>query len=392
MFWENKKIYKDRKPLIIGINTTSAVAGGGVTYLNNLIKWMSACYESNRYYIYSKQESVVRRFDSTQSNCKWVACWFPSISPLFRVFWEQFILPLRLKRDNVHMLICPANIGLLFFRFPFVVVVQNMAVFDDDFIKHEKKVQKLRLYLLRVLTVRSMKRAKKVIFISKFAQMKVCKEYNIETGKTALVYHGRDERFSLPLNEQGFERVKDKYKIDKYILYVSNIYRYKNFYELVLAFLKIKDQIDSDIELVLAGVNYDDAYYNKIKKLLGKCGNRKSRVRFVGHVSNDLLPFLYANAMFFVYPSTIENCPNILIEAMGCGSAIISSNIEPMPEICQDASLYFDPYDPGDIGSKMIKMIKSKELRMELSERALERARYFSWERSAKETLDLLDI
>ena len=76
----------------------------------------------------------------------------------------------------------------------------------------------------------------------------------------------------------------------------------------------------------------------------------------------------------------------------GVDPAIISSNIEPMPEICQDASLYFDPYDPGDIGSKMIKMIKSKELRMELSERALERARYFSWERSAKETLSLLDI
>ena len=102
------------------------------------------------------------------------------------------------------MLICPANIRVaVFFGFPFVVVVQNMAVFDDDFIKHEKKVQKLRLYLLRVLTVRSMKRAKRVIFISKYAQRKVCNEYKIEPGKTGLVYHGMDKRFCLPLNEQG---------------------------------------------------------------------------------------------------------------------------------------------------------------------------------------------
>ena len=392
MFWENKKVCKGQKPLNIGINTTSAVAGGGVTYLNNLIKWMSACNELNRYYIYLNRKSVVRRFESKRRNCKWVECRFPSISPVFRLFWEQFILPLHLKRDNVNILICPANIGLLFFRFPFVVVVRNMAVFDENFIKREGRVQRLRLYLLRILTVWSMKRAERVIFISKNAQTKVCEEYNIELGKTALVYHGRDKLFCLPLNEQGFERIKEEYKIDKYILYVSNIYRYKNFYELVLAFLNIKDQIDSDIELVLAGVNFDDAYYNKIKKLLGKCGKRRNSVRFIGHVPNDLLPFFYANAMFFVYPSTIENCPNILIEAMGCGSAILSSNIEPMPEICQDASLYFDPNDPGDIGSKMVTMIKSKELRMELSKRAFERSWHFSWERCARETLRLLNI
>ena len=76
MVRENKKVCKDQKPLNIGINITSAVAGGGVTYLENLIKWMSACYGSNRYYIYSKRESAVRRFDSMQSNCKWIECWF----------------------------------------------------------------------------------------------------------------------------------------------------------------------------------------------------------------------------------------------------------------------------------------------------------------------------
>ncbi len=376
----------------IGINTTSAVAGGGVTYLNNLIKWMSRCNASNRYYIYLKHKSVIRRFKSKRKSCKWIECRFPSISPVFRVFWEQFIFPLRLKHDNVHILICPANIGLLFSRFPFVVVVQNMAVFDNNFIKHEKSLQKLRLYLLRILTVWSIRRAKRVIFISKNAQMKVCKEYNIEQGKTDLVYHGSDKQFCLPLNEEGFERVKEEYKIDKYILYVSNIYRYKNFYELVLAFLKIKDRIDNGIELVLAGVNYDDIYYNKVKKLLDKNSNSRNSVRFLGHVPNDLLPFFYANAMFFVYPSTIENCPNILIEAMGCGSAILSSNIEPMPEICQDASLYFDPNDPDDIGEKMLEMIKSEELRGKLSKKALERSLYFSWERCANETLIQLAI
>lgn len=371
----------------IGINTTSAVAGGGVTYLNNLIRYLSLYDNLNNYYIYSSTHSTIQRPESP--NFKWIVCRSPSVSPIFRIFWEQFILPLYLKKHLIQVLFCPANIGLLFMRFPFVVVVQNMAVFNDDFIRYENLYQRIRLHLLRSLTVLSIKRAKKVIFISKNAQDSICTRYNIEQTKTTLIYHGKDEYFDLTsekLNVQPSCNLLEAIGMDKYILYVSNIYRYKNFYELILAFIKIKDELDKEMKLILAGVSFDDAYYKILNELIVN-NNCKERIRFVGHVQNDQLPILYAKTRLFVYPSTIENCPNILIEAMGCGAPIIASNIEPMPEICQDAALYFDPNDPDDIADKMLKALRSDDLRIALSKKAMGRAKSFSWEKTVHETM-----
>jgi len=91
-----------------------------------------------------------------------------------------FILPLHLKRNNIPRLFSSANVGLIFSRIPFVVVIQNIAVFDNEFISRENRAQKFRLKLLQYLTIKSMKRAKKVIFISNVSRVVICKQYNID--------------------------------------------------------------------------------------------------------------------------------------------------------------------------------------------------------------------
>ncbi|MGR3319003.1 MAG: glycosyltransferase family 4 protein, partial [Candidatus Anammoxibacter sp.] len=323
-------------------------------------------------------------------NFKWIVHKIPSVAPFLRMFWEQIILPVYLRKDRVQILFCPANIGLVFWFSPFILMVRNMAVFDSDFIKGESIYQRFRLNFLRVLTLLSIKRAKKVIFISKNAQDEICEKYNIDRAKTALIYHGKNNIFNLPFKESDIDQIRKKYNLDDYILYVSNIYRYKNFHELIQAFLKIKNEIDSDIQLLFAGISFDDGYYEMLNRLIIENG-AENRIRFIGHVPNDRLPVLYANSRLFVYPSTIENCPNILIEAMGCGAAIVASNIEPMPEICQDGALYCDPNDPGDIADKMLKVLRSNELRESLSKKALERSKFFSWEKTVQETLKVFE-
>lgn len=378
----------------IGINITSAVAGGGITYLKNLIKQLSILDKKNQYFIYSTT-NVIKELSpyvnlETSQNFNWVDCKVPALSPIVRVFWEQFILPSVLKKSKIDILFSPANIGMVFSSTPFILMVRNMAVFDDDFIKSETNYQKLRLKLLQILTLLSIKRAKKVIFISKTAQNTVCERYNINQSKTVLIYHGKKENHGFEFNASQINDIKNIYNLDKYILYVSNIYKYKNIYELFLAFIKIKDKINSDIQLVVAGINFDDTYYKKLEALI-TTHQIAHRIRLIGHVSNDHLPLLYANTQLFVYPSTIENCPNILIEAMASGAAIVSSNINPMPEICEDAALYFDPNNPDDIADKMLKMLESDVLRNYFSKKALERATYFCWEKTAKNTLAVLE-
>lgn len=374
----------------IGINTTSAVAGGGVTYLVNLIKQLYAFDGENKYYIYATIKSSIQECKNSSANFEWLTYKFPSINPIFRIFWEQFILPVYLKINKVQILLCPANIGLIFSQFPYVLVVQNVAMFNDDLIRREKSYQKIRLLLLRALTKYSIKKAKKVIFISKASQKAICEKYSIGYEKTTVIYHGNEDHFHSCQNQVDGNKIKSKYKLNKYLLFVSNIYQFKNFYELILSFIKIKDKIDKNIKLVFAGVSFDDLYYKKLKKVIYNNGC-ENRIQFLDHVPTDELPYLYANSILYVYPSTIESFGKTLIEAMGCGASVIASNIEPIPEVCQDAALYFNPNDPDDIADKMFKVLGSDDLQLELSKKAVERAKFFSWEKTARETLKVLE-
>ena len=117
----------------------------------------------------------------------------------------------------------------------------------------------------------------------------------------------------------------------------------------------------------------------------------KDRIIFLGHIPYEVLPYFYKLCRLFVYPSTCENCPNILIEAMACGAPILASDIEPMPEICQDAAIYFDPFSPQDISEKIKTVLENNELLQNLRQLSVKRATYFSWEDAAKKTLHVFE-
>ena len=373
----------------IAINALSAVAGGGVTYLNQLFKQLAAIDKGNEYLIITTQKGE-KVLNTDYKNFQVLFFKFPSISPVFRLFWEQFYLWYILKKNKINVLYSPANIGLIFFQFPTVVMIQTVAPFDPEMIRKQNIYYRLKFNILRVLTTLSVRRAKKVIFISNKARKEISFYYNLKEENTSLIYHGRDLLFTPDLDRDHLVEIKQKYNLDKFILYVSNIYRYKNFSELILAFSLIKDKVDSDMKLVLVGKSFDDQYTQSLKNLV-LAKQMKDRIIFLDHIPYEELPYFYLLCHLFVYPSTCENCPNILIEAMACGASILSSNIEPMPEICQDAAVYFDPFKPQDISEKIKKVLLDNNLIQNLKQLSLKMANCFSWEETAKKTLCILE-
>ncbi|OHB36340.1 MAG: hypothetical protein A2Y09_04075 [Planctomycetes bacterium GWA2_39_15] len=373
----------------IAINALSAVAGGGVTYLNKLFRHLSEIDNGNEYLIITTRKGK-KVLKADYKNFQVLFFKFPSISPVFRLFWEQFYLWYILKKNKINVLYSPANIGLIFFQFPTVVMIQTVAPFHPEMIRKQNIYYRLKFNILKVLTTSSVRRAKKVIFISNKARKEISFYYNLKEENTSLIYHGRDLLFTPDLDRNHLTEIKKKYNLDKFILYVSNIYRYKNFSELILAFSLIKDQVDSHIKLVLVGKSFDDQYTQSLKNLV-LAKQMKDRIIFLDHIPYEELPYFYLLCHLFVYPSTCENCPNILIEAMACGAPILSSNIEPMPEICQDAAVYFDPFKPQDISEKIKKVLFDNNLIQNLKQLSLKRANCFSWDETAKKTLCILE-
>lgn len=152
----------------------------------------------------------------------------------------------------------------------------------------------------------------------------------------------------------------------------------------------ICNTIDDEIKLVLAGRCFDHVYYDDMMRFIRQKGIEE-KVLFLGEIPYNELPFLYASCLLFVYPSTCENCPNILIEAMACGAPILASNIEPMPEMCADAAIYFDPTNPVAMADIILGILQNQELISTLREKAIERAKTFSWENTAISTLEIFE-
>lgn len=373
----------------IAINTTSAIAGGGVTYIKNLLTYLSKINTNHQYLILTtlKGKDV---FYFQHPNFTFLSFRMASRNPLLRILWEQLILPFILAKEGVDVLFSPGNVCPLFSTIPNVVMIQNLAPFDDAIIDAERKIQKYRLTLLKLLTIASIKRAKKVIFISKKA-LRDMKKLGLSLQHACLIYHGKNEDlFHSNINEDKKQQVLNKYNLKKFILYVSNIHRYKNFFELIKAFSLICNKIDNEIKLVLVGRCFDDGYYDEMMLFIRKRG-LEGRILFLGEVPYDELPFLYASCKLFVYPSTCENCPNILIEAMACGAPILASNIEPMPEICAEAAVYFDPTAPVEMAAVLFKTIMDKNLISTLKINSLSRAKVFSWENTIMKTLRVFE-
>ncbi|MDO8140933.1 MAG: glycosyltransferase family 1 protein [Candidatus Brocadiales bacterium] len=373
----------------IAINALSAVAGGGVTYLNQLFKYLSEIDRENEYLIITTKEGE-KVLHADYKNFWVLSFKIPSLSIITRLLWEQLYLWYILNKYRADVLYSPANIGLIFQSFPTTVMIQTVAPFDSEMIKKQNIYYRLKFNFLRILTSLSIKKARNIIFISDKAKKELSHYYKLHDSQTFLIYHGKSELFKPDLDSSRLMEIKQKYGLDEFILYVSNIYKYKNFFELIHAFSLIKEQVNAGLKLALVGKNFDDQYTESLKTLVSNEG-LEGRVIFFGHVPYEELPYFYAMCRLFLYPSTCENCPNILIEAMACGAPILSSNVEPMPEICQDAAVYFDPFNPQDIAEKIQTVLSNNILLQELKLRSLERVSHFSWEETARKTLRVLE-
>jgi len=164
-----------------------------------------------------------------------------------------------------------------------------------------------------------------------------------------------------------------------YLLYVGNAYPHKNLENLILAFRKIK-QDNFDLQLVLVGG--DDYFYKKLKK-------NNNDVIFTGFIKDEDLNVLYNNAALYVFPSLYEGFGLPPLEAMKRGVPVASSNATCLPEVLGDAAIYFNPLDVDDMAEKIKKALLDEGLRKNLIQKGFEQIKKYSWQKMARETLEV---
>jgi glycosyltransferase involved in cell wall biosynthesis len=255
------------------------------------------------------------------------------------------------------------------------------TVYDFSFYLHPEWHPKERVDYYSKNFFKRIKKSDFIITISKYVERETLEILKIKDPKVVTIYPGYNEIFNTVENEK--RKIKP---IENYILFVGSIEPRKNLVNLLKAYLLLPEYLRKEFKLLLVGFK---GWENKeIAELLNKL---KKSANYLGYVNNEELAGLYRGATCFVYPSFYEGFGLPPLEAMACGCPVVVSNVTSLPEVCGDAAYYVDPNDVESIAEGIQKVLIDEELRRNLVEKGLERAKLFSWEKAAKEHLKVFE-
>jgi glycosyltransferase involved in cell wall biosynthesis len=220
-----------------------------------------------------------------------------------------------------------------------------------------------------------------IITVSEYVAREAREMLKIEKARIKTIYNGCNTIF----NRCGDEEVRMKLP-ENYLLFVGSLEPRKNVVSLLKAYALLPDPIKREYKLLLAGFK---GWQNA--EILGLVNKMKEHVEYLGYVGNTELAHLYRKATCFVYPSLYEGFGLPPLEAMACGCPVVVSNVASLPEVCGDAAYYIDPYHVENIAEGISKVATDKVLRQRLIQKGIERAKFFSWEKSAEEHLRLFE-
>jgi glycosyltransferase involved in cell wall biosynthesis len=234
----------------------------------------------------------------------------------------------------------------------------------------------------------SIKRADAIISVSNFTKNEIVELFDIPENKVRVIYNGISSIFRPIKDRIRIEEVKSKYGIkgQRYLLFVGNIEPKKNIETLIHAHAELCKSSGYKYPLLIVG---NKTWYFKNVWEVVQRRHVERNIIFTGVINDEDLPFLYNGAEVFIFPSLFEGFGIPAIEAMACGTPVIASNRTSIPEIVADAALYVDPLNISEMVEAIDKVLSNSQLREQLIQKGLKRSQYFSWEKTARETLSL---
>ncbi len=230
-----------------------------------------------------------------------------------------------------------------------------------------------------------LRRADKIIAVSEYTKQDIIHELGVPEERVEVIYQGVDHtRFYPGLNVNKLRAVRNKYSLPgEFILYMGTLEPRKNLVGLIQAF----ENMDASAQLVIAG---KPGWKFRSIFDAAKNSHKKNRIQFLGFVDEEDKPYLLKLARVFAFPSLYEGFGLPVLEAMAVGTPVVTSGVTSLPEVVGDAGLLVNPYNIEEIAFALDQLLTDEDLRARLTEKGLLRAKQFSWEKTASETLACL--
>ena len=361
----------------IAIDAHSVGTGlaGNETYAANLVEALASIDRRNRYTLYVTKPAAVERYKGRWPNFQ-VRRTLPH-SPVVRI---PLTLSAELRRRPVDLLHVQYT-APPFAPCPVVTTIHDLAF------EHIPETFKRRSWMQMRLTVRRTARtAAHIVTVSEYSKRDIVETYGVAPEHVTVTPEAAAPHFR-PAPPEEVERVRRRYGIaDEYVLAVGSIQPRKNLARLARAYSHLRSRRSQTKlpQLVLVGKRA--WLYGETLRAVESCGLSASTI-FTGYVSEGDLPALYTGAILFVYPSYFEGFGLPPLEAMQCGTPVLTGDRTSLPEVVGDAALTVDPFDETAIAAGLERLLDDSELRARLRVKGLERARLFDWHETARLTL-----
>jgi glycosyltransferase involved in cell wall biosynthesis len=361
----------------VDLSAIQTTKSGVEWYSHQLVtEMMEQLAPDEQLFLFSTRETGFEDEAVKRDNVHVIMSDFPYQEP-----WRQLLLPFQLRKYEIDVCFFTNFVLSVLARCPMVLTIHDLSF------KLFPRTHSLRRVIwARSLVPVSTRRSKHIIADSNNTKLDLLRFMNISDDKIEVVHLGAPSQFNPEPQPEDAEALKHYGISNPYVLFVGTLEPRKNLNFLIKGFEKAI-QSNPDLHMVLAGRRgwMAQAIFDELERrdLLGK-------VHITGYVKDRHLPSLYREAAAFIYPSLYEGFGLPPLEAMACGTPVIVSKGSSLPEVVGDAGLYIDPLSVSELADAIKRVTGEPDLAADLIEKGLRQAAQFSWERAAKETLDIL--
>lgn len=352
-----------------------AQLSGTGRYIQEIFRELPEAAPDFQFLLYTKPDQE-HHFETRGSAQLEVLPQCPS-SPVMRVGWELLNFSRLLKEDRVELYHGPANFLPPRKVCPYVLTLHDMVYFHNP-----KRTFALRAKYWQWYIRATWRYADAIVTVSEFSKQQILKYLPVDPGRIHVVYNGVEQRFFQPASSEQRASLRDRHGLDKpYILYIGRLDPDKNVRRLIHAYGMLHKSGLRNYDLVIGGIR--EYKTSDLPTIIAKWGIQ-DRVRFLGFVEDKELTTLYQEAAAFCYPSLNEGFGLPVIEAMAAGAPVVTSNLSSLPEVIGDTGYTVDPFSVKAIARGLKRALTSDTTA--LVSAACERAKTFTWRRSAEQT------
>ena len=301
-----------------------------------------------------------------------------------QVWWEQVGIVLAGMREKIDLLHCPYWANPLWSPWPTVVTVHDVI----QFVLPEYAWRKISRAYFGIVSA-SARRAQAVITVSECSKSDIVKILGLPPERIHVIGNAVDASFYPVRDAWLLANLRERYGIaPRFVLYFGGFDMRKNVPRIIEAYSQLPESLRREYQLVIAG-RYQylgHPLYPDPRETVRRLGLERSAI-FTGQIREQDKAALYSAATVYMFPSLYEGFGMTVLEAMACGTPVLTSNLSALPEVVGDAGVLVDPYDAGGISRALTELLESQSRRDELSRRGLERARRFTWPQVAEQTV-----